>query len=48
MMMETKEETDLIHPYPKFGIWCISLRYITMTMLLLELKLKKGRRNMSK
>ena len=39
--METKEETDLIHPYPKFGIWCISLRYITMTMLLLELKLNK-------
>lgn len=33
-------KTNLIHPYPKFGIWCISLRYITMAMLLLKVKLK--------
>ena len=37
-----EDETDLIHKRAKLGIFCIVLRYITMTVLLLELKLKGG------
>jgi len=33
-------KTNLIHPYPKFGVWWISLWYIAVAMLLLKFKLK--------